>query len=386
MRFVDEARIFVKAGDGGNGSVHFRREKFIPKGGPDGGDGGDGGSVVLRADARLLTLYDFRLKRRYEAANGQHGMGRQMYGRKGEDLVLHLPVGTMIYAVVDGQEELVADLSEADTQVVIARGGRGGKGNIHFKSSTMRAPHFAQPGTPGEAKSLRLELKILADAGLLGLPNAGKSTFLSAVSAARPKIAPYPFTTLVPNLGVVIDEYDPGQRLVIADIPGLIEGASQGQGLGMRFLKHVERTRFLVHILSVEDTGGDNPWAGFELIDEELRAFDEELAGHPQIRVVNKIDLVDEERLAELRARAKQDGLQVFFISALEKIGLEELLAELWRMQERMAVHAPLVRLRPVETDGDDVGEGAGDDAGADAETDGDEDGGDGPEIIYTRE
>lgn len=373
MRFVDEARIFVKAGDGGNGSVHFRREKFIPKGGPDGGDGGDGGSVVLRADARLLTLYDFRLKRRYEAANGQHGMGRQMYGRKGEDLVLHLPVGTMIYAEEDGQEELVADLSEADQEVVIARGGQGGKGNIHFKSSTMRAPHFAQPGTTGECRSLRLELKILADAGLLGLPNAGKSTFLSAVSAARPKIAAYPFTTLVPNLGVVIDEYDPGQRLVIADIPGLIEGASQGQGLGMRFLKHVERTRFLVHILSIEDTGGDNPWAGFELIDEELRAFDEELAEHPQIRVVNKIDLVDEERLAELRARAKEDGLQIFFISALEKTGLEELLAELWRMQESMAVHAPLVRLRQVET-GDSAEEDEGD--GGD----------DGPEIIYTYE
>lgn len=374
MRFVDEARIFVKAGDGGNGSVHFRREKFIPKGGPDGGDGGDGGSVVLRADARLLTLYDFRLKRRYEAANGQHGMGRQMYGRKGEDLVLHLPVGTMIYAEEDGREELVADLSEADQEVVIARGGQGGKGNIHFKSSTMRAPHFAQPGTPGECRSLRLELKILADAGLLGLPNAGKSTFLSAVSAARPKIAAYPFTTLVPNLGVVIDEYDPGQRLVIADIPGLIEGASQGQGLGMRFLKHVERTRFLVHILSIEDTGGDNPWAGFELIDEELKAFDEELAEHPQIRVVNKIDLVDEERLAELRARAKEDGLQIFFISALEKTGLEELLAELWRMQESMAVHAPLVRLRPVET-GDTAEEDEGD--GGDD---------DGPEIIYTYE
>ena len=378
MRFVDEARISVKAGDGGNGSVHFRREKFIPKGGPDGGDGGDGGSVILRADARLLTLYDFRLKRHYTAPNGQHGMGRQMYGRKGEDLVLHLPVGTMIFVEEDGEERLLCDLAEADQEVVIARGGHGGKGNIHFKSSTMRAPTFAQPGSKGEYKTLRLELKILADAGLLGLPNAGKSTFLSAVSAARPKIAPYPFTTLGPNLGVVIDEYDPGQRLVIADIPGLIEGASQGQGLGMRFLKHVERTRFLVHILSVEDTGGENPWAGFELIDEELRSFDEELSTHPQVRVVNKIDLVDEERIAELRKRAEEDGLKIFFISALQGTGLEELMQELWRMQTSMDMHAPLVRTRAPEILPD-----------ADADLDEeeyDEEDGDGPQFIWTKE
>lgn len=381
MRFVDEARISVKAGDGGNGSVHFRREKFIPKGGPDGGDGGDGGSVILRADARLLTLYDFRLKRHYTAPNGQHGMGRQMYGRKGEDLVLHLPVGTLIFVEEDGEEHLLCDLAEANQEVVIARGGHGGKGNIHFKSSTMRAPTFAQPGSKGEFRQLRLELKILADAGLLGLPNAGKSTFLSAVSAARPKIAAYPFTTLVPNLGVVIDEYDPGQRLVIADIPGLIEGASQGQGLGMRFLKHVERTRFLVHILSIEDTGGDNPWAGFELIDDELKAFDEELATHPQIRVINKIDLVDEERLAELRQRAEEDGLQIFFISAQEGTGLEELMRELWRMQTEMDMHAPLIRTRPVEG----FAEEAGDEAEAEDEDDYEDDG-DGPEIIWTRE
>ncbi len=347
MRFVDEARISVQAGDGGRGCVHFRREKFIPRGGPDGGDGGDGGSVILRADARLLTLYDFRLRRRYEAGRGQNGMGRQMYGRKGEDLVLHLPVGTMVYVEEeDGRERLLTDLAEPDQEVLVARGGRGGKGNIHFKSSTMRAPRIAQPGTPGEARNLRLELKILADAGLLGLPNAGKSTFLSRVSAARPRIAPYPFTTLVPNLGVVIDEEDPGRRLIIADIPGLIEGASQGQGLGMRFLRHVERTRFLVHILSIEDTGGENPWAGFELIDEELRAFDPELAAYPQVRVVNKTDLVSEERLNGLKERARADGLEIFFISALEGTGFEPLLAELWRRREALAVREPRVQLR----------------------------------------
>ncbi len=366
MRFVDEARISVQAGDGGNGSVHFRREKFIPKGGPDGGDGGDGGSVILRADGRLLTLYDFRLKRHYAAQNGQAGMGRQMYGRKGDDLVLHLPVGTLIFLEEDGEEKLLADLAEADQEVVIARGGMGGKGNLHFKSSTTRAPRFAQPGQPGEAKNLRLELKLLADVGLLGLPNAGKSTFLSKVSAARPKIAPYPFTTLVPNLGVLIDEYDPGKRLVIADIPGLIEGASQGQGLGMRFLKHVERTRFLLHILSAEDVDGDNPWAGFELIDQELANFDEELSDHPQLRVINKIDLLTPERLEELKAKAAAEGQKIFFISALTGEGLPELVEELWRMLRDIELHAPLIRLRPVENAEEKPAEGTEDDGEGD--------------------
>ncbi len=378
MRFVDEARISVKAGDGGNGSVHFRREKFVPRGGPDGGDGGDGGSVILRADARLLTLYDFRLKRHYAASNGQHGMGRQMYGRKGEDLILHLPVGTLVYVEEEEGERLLTDLSESGTEIVVARGGTGGKGNIHFKSSTMRAPRFAQPGKPGETTTLRLELKILADVGLLGLPNAGKSTFLSKVSAARPRIAPYPFTTLVPNLGVLIDEYDPGRRLVIADIPGLIEGASRGQGLGMRFLKHVERTRYLLHILSAEDTDGDNPWAGFELIDEELRSFDEELGARPQIRVINKIDLLSDERLQALRQRAAADGMHIHFISALEGEGLEELLQELWRMQEEIATHAPLIRPRGQEEMADACA-GPGDAVDDDHDDDG-------PECIWVYE
>ncbi len=376
MRFVDEARISVKAGDGGNGSVHFRREKFVPKGGPDGGDGGDGGSVLLRGDARLLTLYDFRLRRRYAAPNGEHGMGRQMYGRKGEDLVLHLPVGTMVYAEEEGGERLVADLSDSGSEVVVARGGKGGRGNIHFKSSTMRAPHFAQPGGGGEELNLRLELKILADVGLLGLPNAGKSTFLSRVSAARPKIAAYPFTTIVPNIGMLVDEDDPGRRLAIADIPGLIEGASQGHGLGMRFLRHVERTRFLVHILSAEDVGEENPWEGFELIDEELRSFDEELALRPQIRVVNKIDLLSPERLEALRARAEADGVRAHFISALEGLGLEGLLEELWRLHDELDVHAPLVRPRSVPEA----------ESGAEAPAAPGEEDGEGPECVWVFE
>ena len=342
MRFVDEAVISVKAGKGGNGCVSFRREKFVPRGGPDGGDGGDGGSIILRADSRLLSLYDFRIMRHYEAQNGQGGMGSQRYGRKGEDLVLNLPVGTLVFEQTPEGEHMLTDLAEAGDEYLVVRGGRGGKGNEHFKSSTMRAPRFAQPGEPGEERNLRLELKILADAGIIGLPNAGKSTFISQVSAARPKIAAYPFTTLTPNLGVMIDEYDPDRRMVIADIPGLIEGAHEGQGLGHRFLKHVERTRFLVHILSIEDVSDDNPWAGFELINEELRRFDPELAERRQIEVVNKIDLVDEERLEELRARARADGREVFFISARDGIGIEDLVAALWKLRDEVQVHEPL--------------------------------------------
>lgn len=340
MRFVDEAVITVKAGKGGNGCLSFRREKFMPKGGPDGGNGGDGGSVYGVGTNRLLSLYDFRLKRLYEAQNGQGGMGSQCDGRKGEDLVLELPLGTQLYERTPEGEVLFADLSEPDEPVLLARGGRGGKGNEHFKSSTMRAPRFAQKGEPGEERSFRLELKILADAGLLGLPNAGKSTFLSRVSAARPKIADYPFTTLTPNLGVIIDEHDPDRRMVIADIPGLIEGAHTGQGLGDRFLRHVERTRFLVHILSVEDMQLDgNPWAGFDLINDELAQFDPELAERKQIEVVNKIDLLEPDALAALKARADAEGRRIFFISAREGEGLEALLAELWKLRDDLDRH-----------------------------------------------
>ncbi|HJB66134.1 MAG TPA: GTPase ObgE [Candidatus Mailhella merdavium] len=358
MRFVDEAVITVKAGKGGNGCLSFRREKFMPKGGPDGGNGGDGGSVYGVGTNRLLSLYDFRLKRLYEAQNGQGGMGSQCDGRKGEDLVLELPLGTQLYERTPEGEVLFADLSEPDEPVLLARGGRGGKGNEHFKSSTMRAPRFAQKGEPGEERSFRLELKILADAGLLGLPNAGKSTFLSRVSAARPKIADYPFTTLTPNLGVIIDEHDPDRRMVIADIPGLIEGAHTGQGLGDRFLRHVERTRFLVHILSVEDMQLDgNPWAGFDLINDELAQFDPELAERKQIEVVNKIDLLEPDALAALKARADAEGRRIFFISAREGEGLEALLAELWKLRDDLDRHAPLVRFVEEEEESEEFPE-----------------------------
>lgn len=344
MRFVDEAVIHVRAGHGGHGCVSFRREKFIPKGGPDGGNGGQGGSVYLVGDKRLLSLYDFRLKRNYAAENGRPGEGRQCDGRSGNDLLLPLPIGTLVYVQDEDGEYLLADLSEPDQPALAARGGRGGKGNEFFKTATQRAPRFAQPGEPGEEFSLRLELKILADVGLLGLPNAGKSTFITQVSAAKPKIAPYPFTTLEPNLGVVINEFDADKRLVMADIPGLVEGAHQGVGLGHRFLRHVERTRFLVHILSAENLDHENPFAGFDLINEELHCFDPELAERPQIEVVNKIDLLDAATLELLRTKASESERQVYFISAKDNIGLESLLEAIWQAYDNLQVHKPLLR------------------------------------------
>ncbi|MEG2171776.1 MAG: GTPase ObgE [Desulfovibrionaceae bacterium] len=349
MRFVDEATITVRAGKGGHGCVSFRREKFIPRGGPDGGDGGGGGSVILRADSRLLSLYDFRLKRLYEARNGQPGMGSQCHGRNGEDLLVHLPTGTLIFEQTPQGEVVVGDLTDPEASVIIAQGGRGGMGNEHFKSATMRAPRFAQPGEPGEERHLRLELKILADAGIIGLPNAGKSTFITTVSAAKPKIAAYPFTTLIPNLGVMIDEIDPDRRLVIADIPGLIEGAHQGMGLGHRFLKHVERTRFLIHILSVEDINDEDPWAGFDLINEELARFDEGLSERVQVQVVNKIDLITPERLLEIRQRAVNDGREIFFISAKESLNLDPLIERLWALRDALDPHDPFLHLKEIE-------------------------------------
>jgi len=329
MRFVDEATITVRAGKGGHGCVSFRREKFVPRGGPNGGDGGDGGSVVLEADLRLLTLYDFRHKRVYEAPAGRPGMGSQCFGPAGEDLVVGVPVGTLVYAQdEDGAEILLADLDQPGKRLVVAQGGRGGKGNEHFKTATMRTPRFAQPGEPGEEKRVRLSLKILADVGLLGLPNAGKSTLTAAISRAKPKIAAYPFTTLTPNLAVL--ENDEGTRMVVADIPGLIEGAHTGAGLGHQFLKHVERTRFLVHLVSAEDLDLDNPFAMFELLNEELSLFSPELGAKPQIEVVNKADLLPPESIKKLKASAKRAKRSVCIISALRGDGVEALVAEMW--------------------------------------------------------
>jgi GTP-binding protein len=345
MRFVDEAIITVRSGKGGSGCVSFRREKFVPKGGPDGGDGGDGGSVIVRAASRLLSLYDFRVRRLYEAENGRPGQGAQCHGRKGRNLVLELPVGTQVFLLADGgQEKLLADLARDGDEVLVAKGGRGGKGNEHFKSATMRAPNFAQPGGPCEEFSLGLELKILADCGLLGLPNAGKSTFISKVSAARPKIADYAFTTIEPNLGVMTDDGDYEKRMVIADIPGLVEGAHTGYGLGHRFLRHVERTRFLLHIVSVRDMPEEDPFAAFAMLNNELREFSPELSSRPQIEVVNKIDLLDGDALESLRASAAREKREVFFISALREEGLEDLVSAMWRMRSELEANAPAGR------------------------------------------
>lgn len=339
MRFVDEATITVASGKGGNGCASLRREANRPKMGPDGGDGGKGGDVIFRASSRLLTLYDFRLKRVYKARSGEQGMGRDKYGRAAEPLYVDLPVGTLVYEVSEDEngkvtEQLIADLTEDGKDVVICEGGSGGRGNIHFKSSINRAPRYAEPGKPGQEKRIRLELKILADVGLLGLPNAGKSTFISTVSAARPKIAAYPFTTLVPNLGVV--EGENFKRMVIADIPGLVEGASQGIGLGHTFLKHVERTRFLVHILSCEDLNMDDPMDGYSILDQELAEYSPVLAERTQILVINKIDLLDAEQLAALRERVAESGRQVYLMSALTGEGVQLLLDEMWHRLREM--------------------------------------------------
>jgi GTPase len=296
MKLVDEADIRVIAGKGGNGCVSFRREKFIPLGGPDGGDGGDGGSVFLVADENLNTLIDFRHQRQFRAQRGENGMGRQMYGKKGEDVIIRVPVGTVVTAI--DTDEIIGDLTEHGQTLKVAQGGEGGRGNIHFKSSTNRAPRKATPGSEGEDRELRLELKLLADVGLLGFPNAGKSTFIRAVSAATPKVADYPFTTLYPNLGVVRVEQD--RSFVIADIPGLIEGAAEGAGLGVQFLKHVQRNRLLLHIVDIAPMAEDEEAVEHivgevRAIEAELERYDAELLGRPRWLLLNKGDLLDPE-------------------------------------------------------------------------------------------
>jgi len=330
MRFVDEATIRVSSGRGGKGCASFRREKFVPKGGPDGGDGGSGGDVYLRADSSLTTLYDLRLKRAYRAENGQPGQGKGKHGRDARDLVLDVPAGTLIYEEGDSRKRFLADLSLHGQIARVATGGRGGKGNVHFKSSTNRTPMEHESGEPGEEKRLVLELKLIADVGLLGLPNAGKSTLISTVSGAKPKIAPYPFTTLVPHLGVIFDGL--GNQIVVADIPGLMEGAHTGYGLGDTFLRHVSRSSFLLHLLSVEEISPEEPWAGFELLNEELRQYGGDLANKPQIEVVNKIDLWSLDAVDQLRERARKEGRRVHLVSLRTQEGLQDLIRDIWEL------------------------------------------------------
>jgi GTP-binding protein len=322
MKFVDEVTISVVAGKGGNGCVSFRREKYVPRGGPDGGDGGQGGSVVLEASGRKHSLLDFRYRNLFRAEPGRNGAGRNRKGRSGEDLVIEVPVGTVAKDPLTG--EILADLTEQAQRWIIAKGGRGGKGNAHFVSSTFRSPRFAQEGEPAEERDLKLELKLIADVGLVGLPNAGKSTLVSAVSAARPKIADYPFTTLTPNLGVV--QYDDAPPFVMADVPGLIEGAHKGAGLGVRFLKHIERTRLLVHVIDLSEVSLDNPLEPFRQIEHELESYSEVMRKKPRLIVLNKTDLVQNgQDLEKIEKRYRGLGHPVLLVSALKREGLREL-------------------------------------------------------------
>lgn len=326
MKFVDYAKIQVKAGDGGRGCVSFRREKYVPKGGPNGGDGGRGGHVIIRATSNLHTLLDFRYKRIYKAQRGAHGMGGNKKGKDGEDLIIPVPVGTI---VKDEQTNtVIADLDREDAECIAALGGRGGLGNAHFATPTRQTPRYAQPGEPGQQRTLILELKLLADVGLAGLPNAGKSTFISRVSSARPKIADYPFTTLTPNLGVV--KLQDFRSFVIADIPGIIEGAHRGAGLGLQFLRHVERARIILHMVDVSESLGSDPVEDFQIIRRELALYSKELAEKPFLVAGSKIDIKGQgHRLERLRAYCHDEGIEFFAISSVTGEGVQELIVTL---------------------------------------------------------
>ena len=320
--FTDYTKIIIKAGDGGNGAATFRREKYVAAGGPDGGDGGNGGNVYFQVDKDKNTLIDFRYNRKFKAKNGENGSGSHCNGKYGEDLYIKVPIGTVVKDAKTGQ--VVADLSKPNQKELILKGGRGGRGNSHFATSTRQAPRFSEDGEKGEEKEIILELKLLADVGLLGFPNVGKSTFLSIVTDAKPKIANYHFTTIIPNLGVVKTKN--GDGFVIADIPGIIEGASEGVGLGIQFLRHVERTRLLLHFLDVSGEEGRNPVDDFYAINNELKKYSEKLAKRKQIIVANKMDVVNEEILKQVEELAKKEGLELYKISGATKQGVQELI------------------------------------------------------------
>lgn len=326
MQFVDYTKIHVKAGDGGRGCVAFRREKYVPRGGPSGGDGGRGGHIIFTASKELNTLLDLRYQREYKAKKGQHGMGKKMHGKNGEDRFIPVPVGTIIKDA--DTEEILADLDTEGMEVVIAKGGRGGLGNAHFATPTRQAPRFAQPGEEGEEKNLIIELKLLADVGLIGLPNAGKSTLISVISSAKPKIADYPFTTLTPNLGVVkLENY---RSFVVADIPGLIEGAHKGAGLGFQFLRHVERTLMLLHLVDVSDIDESDPVENLEKINRELELYSQKLMEKPQAVVGTKIDIAgNKERFNKLAGYCEANSIDFFPISSATNKGIKKLLSYL---------------------------------------------------------
>jgi GTP-binding protein len=334
MKFIDEAKILVKAGDGGNGCISFRREKFVPKGGPNGGDGGKGGDVILQADAQLSTLLDFTYPQTFRAQKGVHGKGKDQTGKNGEDLIIRIPVGTIVRD--DQTDEILQDTLFDGQQFVVAKGGRGGKGNAKFATPTLRAPRRAEKGTEGEQRYLRLELKLLADVGLIGYPNVGKSTLLAKISSATPKIADYPFTTLTPNLGVV--KREEGGTFVVADIPGLIEGASIGAGLGLTFLRHVERTRLLIHILTVTEDPSRDPVKDFHTLNRELNSYHPLLKEKLQIIALNKIDLPSvRERAEDIKKEFEEMGFHLFTISGSTGEGVNDL------------IEAVIQRLGPLE-------------------------------------
>lgn len=338
--FIDQAKIRVKAGDGGNGCMAFRREKFVPRGGPSGGDGGHGGDILMTSSLSHNTLVHFRFNPEHKSGRGQHGMGSNMSGHAGEPLLLEVPIGTLVYDEETG--ELLHDFTRPNQTIVIARGGRGGRGNQHFATSTHQAPREHELGRPGEEKSLRLELRLLADAGLVGYPNVGKSTLISRLSAARPKIADYAFTTLEPNLGVVkVGDYPHEQSFTIADLPGLIEGAHLGAGLGVQFLKHIERTSVIVHLVDISDASGrPDPVEDYKVISEELRSFDPELVKRPTILVASKADVANPEKLKKLTTYAKRRKMSLYPISAVTGEGIEALKYAIARL---VAEHRPVV-------------------------------------------
>jgi len=330
VKFIDETTVSVQSGDGGAGCLSFRREKFVPRGGPDGGDGGKGGDVILKATSRKRTLYHFRFKRLFHARTGGHGQGNQKTGKGGDDMVVEVPVGTLLKDAVTG--EIIKDFMQDGETFIAAKGGRGGKGNKHFATSTHRTPRFAQPGEPGQSFTFKVELKLLADVGIIGLPNAGKSTLISALSSAKPKIADYPFTTLTPSIGMVNHPW--GEPFAMADIPGLIEGAHEGAGLGIRFLKHIERTRILVHLIDASSIDSEHPLAGYESINRELALYNEALIRKPQIVVLNKMDKPESQEKAAA-FMAQFDDEPPLTISAMTGQGLEKLTSQIVQLSDK---------------------------------------------------
>ncbi len=322
MKFIDSAKIFLQAGNGGDGCISFRREKYVPKGGPDGGDGGRGGNIVFVADKNINTLIDFKYKRHYRAENGEHGRGKNQYGRKGKDLFIRVPAGTIIKNAETG--EIIADMVKDGESIIVARGGRGGRGNASFVTPTRQAPRIATKGEKGESLWVYLELHLIADVGIIGMPNAGKSTLISRISAAKPKIADYPFTTLVPNLGVV--RYDDFRSFVVADMPGLIEGAHKGHGLGIDFLKHIERTKILLHLISI-DSEDDSFLKKYRIIRNEIKKFNPEILKKPEILALNKIDLpIVRKRIEWIQKKFAEKSIKVYPISAVTGEGVKDLL------------------------------------------------------------